>query len=144
MEHLFQGMLWANLSWDRDLVVVERLASSNDPQSYGAWSLVLLVGPPMAHRSEVSSPTNNDPATTAVKAEDGCSRRTAPSCRGLSCHRGMDVFLSSLCGRHGRPDFLTLNNITRRLLPRAHHQRPMAMDEWQQRQDREIWKASGV
>ena len=92
-------------SWDHDLVVVERLVSSNDPQSYDVWSLVLLLGPPMAYRSELRSLTNSDPATTAkqatycpmaVKADDGCSR-TAPSRCGLSCHRGTDV-LSSLCG----------------------------------------------
>ena len=84
--------------------------------------------------SEVRNPTNSDPATTAeqaeectyvptaVKADDGCNR-TAPGRRGLSHHWGTDVLLSSLCGRRWRPDFLTLNDTARRLLPRAHHRR---------------------
>ncbi|KAI0217050.1 hypothetical protein LSAT2_031033 [Lamellibrachia satsuma] len=108
------------------------------------------TGPPMTHTSETRSPTNSDPVTTAeqaeevtyvptaVKADGGCS---SPGRRGLSCHRGTDVFLSNLCRRRGRPYFVTLNDTTRRLLPRAHHQRPTPMDEWQRGQDREIWKS---
>ena len=52
------------------LVVVERLASSNDPQNYGVRKLVLLVGPHMVHTSEVMNPTNRNPDTMAELAEE--------------------------------------------------------------------------
>ena len=50
--------------------MVERLASSNIPQGYDVQSLILLVGPPMTHTSEVRSLTNSDPATTAEQVEE--------------------------------------------------------------------------
>ncbi|KAK2165860.1 hypothetical protein NP493_1347g00016 [Ridgeia piscesae] len=71
----------AILSLDRDLVLVERLACASDPRGYGAQSLVLPVGPPMAHMSEVRSLTNSDPATTAEQAEED-TRSVPNGCEG--------------------------------------------------------------
>ncbi|KAI0207888.1 Polypeptide N-acetylgalactosaminyltransferase 4 [Lamellibrachia satsuma] len=98
---------------------------SHVPRGGFSWDLrevVSISDPPPASRiadvgcrscftvgSEVRNPTNSDPATTAeqagedavptaVKADDGCNRRTAPDRRVLSCNRATDVFPSTSRG----------------------------------------------
>ena len=122
---------------------MERLASSNDPQSYGVWSLVLLAGTPMAQRSEVRSPTNSDPATTAEQAEeDTYCPNGSEGGRWLQqdCARSPRLIMPPGYGRLLIKFVRTLLHTKQHLLPRAHHQRPMAMDK-QRGQDCDIWKS---
>ena len=134
-------------------VMVERLACSNDPHGYGVRSLVLVVGPPTAHSSDVRSPTNSDPSQrqnrrkrthtvlpTAAKAANGCNRRITYGRRCSPCHWVVDVLLWSPHGFRSCIDILTIKDNMCRLLPRVQQQSPAAMHEWQRGQDCEIWK----
>ncbi|KAI0212334.1 Serine/threonine-protein kinase Kist [Lamellibrachia satsuma] len=108
-------------------------------------------GPPMAHRSETRSPTNSDPTTTVEQAEEDtyCPNSCEGGRRLLQEDSPLSSWLIMLpgCGRLLVKFVRTPleprlpHNITRRLLPRVHHQIPTTMDEWKRGQDREVWKS---
>ena len=108
----------------------------------------------MAHTSEVRSPTNSDPATTAEQAEEDtqCSqrlRRRMMAATGrqplvVVAHHATRLWMSSCedpCGWRRRIDILTLKDNTRRRLRMVQQQSHAAIEEWQRGQACDIWES---